>query len=321
MVASKPSPSSPLISVIIPVYNAEKFLHICLEYLIHQTYKNLEFVIVDDGSTDNTASVYKRYAKNDKRFKIIKQKNSGPANARNNGLAAATGDYIHFHDSDDFVEQDYYEKMVNAINLSHADIICGEVDETGYMFPKFNRVHILTTLSEKITVPKAHLFHVVWRYVYRREFLIKNNLKYPTNMFIGEDTIFMMRATYYANSVATAPAATYHCVSVPTSLGKNAAKIMRGRANGVASEHTEYEKFMETSGLNALITNINRGILDYRTRWELLRIPVFMTKHYTNGDKTYCVFGIPLLRRKQTHNRIQFYICGLYLFRRYARVA
>lgn len=143
---------NPLISVIILVYNAEKFLHICLEYLTNQTYPCLEFILVDDGSIDNTPAIYKNYAKKDKRFKIIRQENLDPANARNKSLANATGEYVHFHDCDDFVEQDYYKKMVDAIKLNH-----------------------------------------------------------------------------YAKTIATAPGAKYHCVSVPTSLGKNAKKIMQGR--------------------------------------------------------------------------------------------
>ncbi len=313
--------NNPLISVIIPVYNAEKFLHICLEYLVHQTYQNLEFIIVDDGSTDETAEVYKKYEKSDKRFKIIRQKNSGPANARNNGLSVAQGDYVHFHDCDDFVEQDYYEKIVNAINLSDADIICGEVEETGYMFPNFNRVHILATLEDKILIPKAHLFHVVWRYVYKRKFLEKHKLKYPTNMFIGEDTIFMMKTTYFARTIATAPGAKYHCVSVPTSLGKNASKIMRGRENGIATELDEYNNFLNESGINKILFDINKGVLEKRTRYEFLKLPVFMKKHYTNGDIKYCVFNIPLFTVKQTHNRIQIFVFGIYVFRKFTRCA
>lgn len=313
--------SYPLISVVIPVYNAEKFLHICLEYLVHQTYPNLEFIIVDDGSTDNTPKIYKNYAKHDKRFKIIRQDNSGPANARNNGLAHASGEYIHFHDSDDFVEQDYYEKIFEAIKLSNADIICGEVKETGYMFPVFDRVHILTTIEEKITVPKANLFHVVWRYVYKRSFLEKHGLKYPTNMFIGEDTIFMNKTTYYAKSIATAPGARYHCVSMPTSLGKNAKQIMRGRQNGVTKEHVKYSEFMQQSGMKQILDDIAHGKLIKQTKFELCKIPIVTMKYYSNDSMKFCMLGIPLFTRRKTHNRIQIFICGIYLFRRYTRVA
>ena len=106
--------NTPLISVVIPVYNAEKFLSKCLEHLIHQTYQNLEIIIVDDGCTDNTADVYNHYAKLDKRIKILNQKNAGPSAALNNGLKNANGQYVHFHDHDDYVNLDYFEKMANA---------------------------------------------------------------------------------------------------------------------------------------------------------------------------------------------------------------
>ena len=187
------------------------------------------------------------------------------------------------------------------------------------MFPKFDRVHILTSLNDKIIVPQAHLFHVVWRYVYRRAFLDKNNLQYPTDMFIGEDTMFMMQATYWAKSIATAPGAKYHCISVPTSLGKNAKKIMQGRTNGRSYEHQKYSEFMQNSGMKQLLNDIKNGILIKRTRFELFKIPVLTLKHCSNGDITYCLFNIPLLKRRQTHNRIQIFVFGIYVFRKYTK--
>ena len=99
------------ISVIVPVYNVEKFLAQCLESLVLQTYKNLEIIIVDDGSSDNSYKIYKKYAKSDSRIQIIKQKNAGVSAARNTGLASATGEYVHFIDSDDYIDIDYYEKI------------------------------------------------------------------------------------------------------------------------------------------------------------------------------------------------------------------
>ncbi|MDO4424139.1 MAG: glycosyltransferase family 2 protein, partial [Pseudomonadota bacterium] len=115
------------ISVIIPVYNTENFLEQCLGSVVNQTYKNLEILIVDDGSPDKSDAVYKRFALEDNRIKIIKQKNSGLSVARNTGLKFATGQWIHFIDSDDYLDLDYYEKMVNAARDINPDIIAGGV--------------------------------------------------------------------------------------------------------------------------------------------------------------------------------------------------
>ncbi len=308
---------STLISVIVPVYNGATLLPRCLEHLINQTYQNLEIIIVDDGSTDNTPQICKEYASRDSRITVIKQKNSGPADARNNGLKHASGEYVHFHDADDFVRQDYYEKMMNAIKQSHADVICGEVEETGFLFPKFNRVIICQTLLDKIAVPRAHQFNVVWRYLYRRDFLTKHKIQYPHGMFIGEDKRFMMRATYHAKTLATAPGAIYHCMDNPDSLGKNFRTIMRGRSNGKTTEPAEYLTFMETTGMTDAIATVRRGIPDYSTRTDFLGFHIWRTLHFIGGDKKYYFLGIPILTQHHTQSRIRFYLFGLYLLRLY----
>lgn len=311
----------PLISVIIPVYNSADLLTRCLNYLINQTYNKLEIIIIDDGSTDNTPGVCRDFAKRDARIKFLRQKNSGPANARNNGLGKATGEYVHFHDADDFVEQDYYEKMVAALNQSHADIICGEVEEIGYFFPKFDRVHICTTLEEKLSIPRTYMFNVVWRYLYRRDFLVQHNLQYPKNMFVGEDTMFMMYATYYANTIATAPGAVYHCISNPDSLGKNYKQIMNGRVNGAITDSNKYADFIKKTGITDITERLRRGVLDRSERLEFFHIPIFAKKFYTNGTIKYCFLNLPIVTKKQGHNRIKYYLCGVYVFRKFITIA
>lgn len=118
-----------LISVIVPVYNVESYISICLESLINQTYQNLEIILIDDGSTDHSGIICDNYAANDSRIKVIHQKNGGAANAKNNGLKIATGRYLAFADSDDYVEKDAYEYMLNVLKREQADIIqCGYRD-------------------------------------------------------------------------------------------------------------------------------------------------------------------------------------------------
>lgn len=308
------------ISVVIPVYNGENTLKKCLEYVVHQTYQNLEIIIVDDGSTDKSESIYTEYSKHDKRFKIIKQMNSGPANARNNGLKNATGDYIHFHDCDDYIELDYYSKLADTAEKTYADIICGEVEEIGFNFPRFEKVEILTTLDEKIQVTQANKFNVVWRYIYKRAFLKKHGLKYPLNMFIGEDKVFMNQTTYYASSIVTAPGAKYNCLSSPTSLGKNPGKIMKGRPNGDNKELAEYKLFMDHSGMNAAIQKANRGVCQRKKKLEILKIPFFTKMYFSNNTTQYRIFNIPVLKKCVTSSKTRYYIFGLYLFREYESI-
>ena len=115
----------PLITVIIPVYNTKKYLHNCIESILSQTYHNLEIILIDDGSTDGSEKFVDDYAKSDKRIKVIHQKNMGLSSARNTGLKHATGKYITFVDSDDRIDPNMVEGLLNALVDTHADIaIC-----------------------------------------------------------------------------------------------------------------------------------------------------------------------------------------------------
>lgn len=111
----------PLISVIVPIYNVEKYLNRCIDSILNQTYKNLEVILVDDGSTDNSINIIKSY--NDDRIKIYSKKNGGLSDARNYGLDKANGNYVSFIDSDDFIELDMFEKMVQHLIDRDVDIV------------------------------------------------------------------------------------------------------------------------------------------------------------------------------------------------------
>ena len=112
-----------LISVIIPVYNVEKYLKKCLDSVINQTYKNLEIILVDDGSSDKSGLICDEYTKLDKRIKVVHKKNEGLSSARNTGLDIAKGKYISFIDSDDFVSIYMYEIMYKEIIKNNRDIV------------------------------------------------------------------------------------------------------------------------------------------------------------------------------------------------------
>lgn len=115
-----------LISVIVPIYNREKFLDKCIESIVNQSYRNLEIILVNDGSTDNSLDICKKWADNDNRIKIIDKKNGGVSSARNAGLDLATGEYIGFVDGDDFIEEDMYSSLMSYID-SDVDIVCGRL--------------------------------------------------------------------------------------------------------------------------------------------------------------------------------------------------
>lgn len=128
-----------LVSVVIPIYNVEKYLRKCIETVIDQTYTNIEIILVNDGSTDNSLQICNQFKEKDKRIKVINKKNGGLSDARNVGIKNAQGKYICFIDSDDFISEKYIEELHNLIVENKAQIaVCGfeNVNEFGKSISK-----------------------------------------------------------------------------------------------------------------------------------------------------------------------------------------
>ena len=145
---------SPLISIIVPVYNVEKYIRRCVDSLINQTYRNLEIILVDDGSPDNSGAICDEYAKLDSRIKVIHKENGGVSSARNVGLDNASGEYIVFLDSDDYMDVDSYSVMYTGLIDKKADIaVVGLSQERvdGIFVPKYN-VDVTEVLDKAQTI-------------------------------------------------------------------------------------------------------------------------------------------------------------------------
>ena len=130
--------TQPLVSIVIPVYNCEKYVEKCLQSVIQQTYRNLEIIIIDDGSRDKSGWICDSYAEKDRRIKVIHQKNAGPGRARNMGLSHVTGTYLAYVDADDYVSTKYIQRMVNLITQYQADAV--EVSSV-WMLPLKDEIH------------------------------------------------------------------------------------------------------------------------------------------------------------------------------------
>lgn len=173
----------PLISVIIPVYKVEKYLPKCLESVMGQTYKNLEIILVDDGSPDNCGKICDKYAAKDNRIRIIHKLNGGLSDARNAGLDIATGEYIGFVDSDDYIALNMYEIMLKNAVKNNADIsLCGYynvyengVIERNYSLNERKVLDALEGLKEVIYSKKYGI--MAWSKLYKKELF--TNVRYP----------------------------------------------------------------------------------------------------------------------------------------------
>ncbi|MDR1653536.1 MAG: glycosyltransferase [Prevotellaceae bacterium] len=195
------------LSVIVPAFNSEKWILQCLEILSCQTYKNLEIIVVDDGSTDRTAALAAQFP-----VQLIQfEHNKGLSAARNAGIDCATGEYIHFMDVDDLLNLEFYEKMADASTLTAADIACcGVVHEPrpklSYLFDH----HLLvTTVQDKMKLTNAHKEGYCWRFMFRTDFLRSQNIRFEEGRLI-EDLTFVLQSVYFAKKVVAVPHAVYY---------------------------------------------------------------------------------------------------------------
>lgn len=177
-----------MISIIVPVYNVEKHIKKCLDSIVNQTYKDLEIILVDDGSPDSSGAICDEYAKNDSRIKVIHKENGGQSSARNMGLDLASGEYVGFVDSDDTIELDAYEKLYNAI--SGVDIAIGGHNEVKENEVKTCASKIKKDLNEEELWQEifGRLNNATWNKLYRRD-LIKD-IRFDLHFMHGEDLIF-----------------------------------------------------------------------------------------------------------------------------------
>ena len=181
------------VSIIVPVYNAEKFLDRCVSSLANQTYKNLEIILVDDGSPDNSPKMCDEWAEKDSRIKVIHKSNGGVSSARNAGLELSSGEYLQFVDSDDYIELDFTQKMVEKYSpnvdwvVSGFQIINDSGEQKFYNITKFTNIDILQNANIFMEFVLAGYFDMPVNKLYKRE-LIKTG--FQKDLPLGEDRVF-----------------------------------------------------------------------------------------------------------------------------------
>lgn len=210
---------APKISVIVPVYKVEPYLRKCLDSIVGQTYRNLEIILVDDGSPDNCGAICDEYAARDERIKVIHQPNGGLSAARNTGLDIATGEYIGFVDSDDWIEPDMYEYLLSGARQTEADIaVCGIFEELP------NRQNIRcwheaetfdTESGLKELLLRKKYSHSAWDKLYRRTLF--DGVRFPNGRNF-EDIATTYRVFEKATTVRLMPEAKYHYLQRPDSI-------------------------------------------------------------------------------------------------------
>lgn len=209
--------NNPLISIIVPIYNVEKYLQRCIESLLVQTYKNIEIILVNDGSTDSCADICNRYNIYDN-IKVINKQNGGLSSARNKGIELSRGEFILFIDSDDWCEPNMVEMMTKKIIEDQSDIsICGYKIE--YSKSKFTIDKALNFKNESLNhlIPDIicqldyqGMFNVVWNKMYKKQIILENNLFFELDGIPGEDLLFNCEYFRYIRKISIVKECLYY---------------------------------------------------------------------------------------------------------------
>lgn len=339
-----------VLSVIVPVYKVEPFLRKCVDSIINQTYRNLEIILVDDGSPDNCGAICDEYANKDDRVKVIHKENGGLSSARNAGMDIAKGDYIAFVDSDDWLELDMYETLIGLAEKYDADIAEGsyrfyrpwkvenkvlEGNDTGDV----RELNNIDTLKELYYGPQMFggVAIMVWTKIYRASML--HNLRFSEG-FIHEDVEFTPKAYYLANKVVKIEKTLYNYnihlgTSSTSGMGANLLKVTSSihvRKSLLDyfknCEETWLSEYSERAYYNALINayyeswNQRKSIEFYELSKEIFEVlktnkerilkmcPDWKTRLFYFMPSGYCVCVKSLRTAKQLKYRLYVMITG-----------
>lgn len=237
---------TPLISIIVPVYNVKPYLHRCINSIINQTYENLEIILVDDGSTDGSSEICDIFQKQDKRIKFVHKKNEGLVSARKAGIQVAKGEYAAYVDSDDWVEADMYQQLLTLMMKCGADIVTSGVyrEYQNNIISEYDnfpegiydclriRKEIFPNLMYTGNFYEAGINIHIYNKLFKRELLLKHQMKVDNAIRIGEDAAVVYPCFLDANKIVIMHKCFYHyCIR------KNS--IM---ASGYQSEYLGYKK-------------------------------------------------------------------------------
>lgn len=211
----------PYISIIVPVYRAEEYLHQCINSILTQTFRDFELLLIDDGSPDNSGQICDEYAQRDGRIRVFHKENGGVSSARNVGLDNAKGKWIVFCDSDDWVEKDWLESYHNVMNNNYDIIFQGYIQEhhSSHQIRCIRNVpnNYINTI---LLLEQNDLLGWTWCKIFKTDIIKANNIRFDKTLNINEDLLFTLQYCFYAHSISVLPIAKYHYIIHQDSLVK-----------------------------------------------------------------------------------------------------
>lgn len=275
----------PLISIVVPVYNAGGYLVACLDSIVNQDLKEIEIIIVDDGSTDDSGKIADQYAAEDPRIRVIHQVNAHLSASRNAGMKQATGEYIAFVDADDWIEADMFSSMYKVALREGSDIvICSvavEYTKDGYVsYEKISQEYTerdsMNFYSLFVELSQLHLFNYAWNKIYRTQLLRDNNLNFRVEAPF-EDIAFNLEVLKVIKTVSVLPNTFYHYMrrDVMTIISSYRPRFLEAHKQ----KESIFQSFFDQFGINKTVSD------DYLCRMKVRDYRVFMYTLYRPGTK------------------------------------
>lgn len=213
--------NNPLVSVIVPVYNVQKYIEKCTMSLIEQDYKNIEIILVDDGSPDESPRIIDELSKKDERIITIHKENGGVSSARNSGMERANGEYLMFVDGDDWVDKDYVSYFVGLVKKSKCSVA---MNKSFYsVYGQKNQDKSYTVKAEKAIewIYTEDINVAVWNKIYSKKVLDDNDIQFRQDIWYGEGMLFNVQYLQYVDRVAIGEKSVYHQTFNPDSAMRN----------------------------------------------------------------------------------------------------
>lgn len=292
---------TPKISVIVPVYNVEKYLERCLNSIINQSLKNLQIICIDDGSSDNSGVLLDKFALKDSRIKVIHKTNEGVSVARNIGIQNAIGEYIGFVDSDDWISENFYEELYNTAKKYDADIVCTNIlrvcsDSENKYFARYHNYEYCTKSHKKYKLAKVPQQNYVVNKIYKKSELMRTKLKFEAGV-VFEDVLFTHKVVYYMNSIASTPNTIYF-------YRNNVNSIVNTNNDKYRNDYIEqFEKSLNFVLKNGIRLNVTNYPYTSKTHFNFLNIPILVKKNYGDCFRIL-LFGKILIFEYKKFNRI-----------------
>ena len=250
------------VSILVPIYNVEKFFSRCLESLFNQTYQNIEYVFVNDCTPDNSMVVLQnfmeKYPSRAKLVRIIENTNNcGIAIVRNTLIKNATGDYVLFVDSDDWIEEDMVEKLVDKAIQTDADVVgCDYYEDYPNKAVLFKQHYPTDRIEAMKAMTLLKIKGVLWKLLIRHDLIVKNNLSFIPEIHFGEDYIFCCKLFFYAKSISNVDEALYHYVQYNPNnyCSSNSDKRIQSFAKAIKTVETFYRE-------NGILDMVNTELL------------------------------------------------------------